>query len=71
MQETPIEKLMPTLVAQLKSGVELKKLLAAGALANVRTFGGEDYVGFHTVMALRPRCTWRTNCPPSCSRCRC
>ncbi len=54
MQDTPIDKLMPTLVAQLKSGVELKKLLAAGALANARTFGGEDYVGFHTVMALAP-----------------
>jgi hypothetical protein len=54
MQDTPIERLLPTLVGQLKSGVELKKLLAAGALANARTFGGEDYVGFHTMMALAP-----------------
>ena len=54
MQDTPIEKLMPTLVAKLQSGVELKKLLAAGALANARTFGGEDYIGFHTIMALAP-----------------
>ena len=54
MQDTPIEKLMPTLVSQLKSGVELRRLLAAGALANARTFGGEDYVGFHTMMALAP-----------------
>src|SRR6185437_11678569 len=28
--------------------------LAAGALANARTFGGEDYIGFHTMMALAP-----------------
>lgn len=54
MQDTPIERLMPALVGQLKSGVELRKLLAAGALANARTFGGEDYVGFHTMMALAP-----------------
>ena len=54
MQDTPIERLMPTLVKQLKTGVELKRLLAAGALANARTFGGEDYIGFHTMMALAP-----------------
>ncbi|HET6249691.1 MAG TPA: hypothetical protein VFE47_18525 [Tepidisphaeraceae bacterium] len=54
MQDTPIERLMPTLVTKLKSGVELRTLLAAGALANARTFGGEDYVGFHTMMALAP-----------------
>ena len=28
--------------------------MAAAALANARTFGGEDYVGFHTMMALAP-----------------
>ncbi len=54
MQETPIEKLMPALVGQLKSGVELKRLVAAGALSNARTFGGEDYIGFHTMMAMAP-----------------
>jgi hypothetical protein len=54
MQETPIDRLIPTLVGQLKSGVELRRLIAAGALANARTFGGEDYVGFHTMMALAP-----------------
>src|SRR5213082_3520619 len=27
---------------------------AVAALANARTFGGEDYVGFHTMMALAP-----------------
>ena len=29
-------------------------MVAAAALANARTFGGEDYVGFHTMMALAP-----------------
>ena len=54
MQETPIERLMPTLIDHLRRGTELQTLLAAGALANARTFGGEDYVGFHTMMALAP-----------------
>ena len=54
MQETPANKLLPTLVERLNSGTELKQLVAAAALANARTFGGEDYVGYHTMMALSP-----------------
>ncbi len=54
MQETPANKLLPALVGQLKSGTDLRRLTAAAALANARTFGGEDYVGFHTMMALAP-----------------
>ena len=54
MQETPAPKLLPILVEKLRSGTELRQLVAAGALANARTFGGEDYVGFHTMMALAP-----------------
>lgn len=54
MQETPATKLLPALTAKLSSGTDLRKLVAAGALANARTFGGEDYVGFHTMMALAP-----------------
>src|SRR6266404_3003406 len=54
MQETPANRLLPLLVEQLNSGVELRRLVAAAALANARTFGGEDYVGFHTMMALAP-----------------
>ncbi len=54
MQETPVSKLQPALAAKLKDGVPLKKLVAAGVLANARTFGGEDYIGFHTLMALHP-----------------
>ena len=54
MQETPVNKLLPVLVGKLKGGATLKQLVAAAALANARTFGGEDYVGFHTLMALSP-----------------
>src|SRR5438132_3064970 len=54
MQETPPAKLQPMLVDRLQDGMELKELVAAAALANARTFGGEDYVGFHTMMALHP-----------------
>jgi hypothetical protein len=54
MQETPVNKLLPALADQLKAGADLRQLVAAAALANARTFGGEDYVGFHTMMALAP-----------------
>jgi hypothetical protein len=54
MEETPAGKLMPVLVEKLRAGTELKQLVAAAALANARNFGGEDYVGFHTLMALAP-----------------
>src|SRR5438309_3890139 len=55
MQETPVNRLLPALVEQLRSRqADLRRLTAAAALANARTFGGEDYVGFHTMMALAP-----------------
>lgn len=55
LQETPPEKLQPILVDKLNSGeAGLTRLIAAAALANAETFGGEDYVGFHTEMALMP-----------------
>jgi hypothetical protein len=54
MQETPLEKLQPLLVGKLRGGTELRTLIAAGALANARTFAGQDYIGFHTFMALAP-----------------
>ncbi|MBN8249873.1 MAG: helix-turn-helix domain-containing protein [Verrucomicrobia bacterium] len=54
MQETPADRLLPLLAARLRSGTDLRQLVAAGALANARTFGGEDYVGFHTLMAISP-----------------
>ena len=54
MQDSSPEKLQPLLVDKIKSGTGLKTLIAAGALANARSFGGHDYVGFHTAMALMP-----------------
>ncbi len=55
MQETPPAKLQPILLKKLKArDVTLKRLTAAGALANAETFGGQDYVGFHTAMAFLP-----------------
>src|SRR5438445_12276336 len=54
MQETPADKLLPALAGKIKAGTDLKRLITAGALANARTFGGEDYVGFHTMVALAP-----------------
>src|SRR5262245_61233447 len=50
MQETPLDKFLPAMVDQLRSGKTLAQLISAGALANARTFGGEDYIGFHTMM---------------------
>ena len=54
MQDTPAPKLLPLLVERMKNGTDLKTLVAAGALANARSFAGEDYVGYHTLMALAP-----------------
>jgi len=54
MQSTPADKVLPKLVGKLNSGTSLRDLVAAAACANARAFGGEDYVGFHTLMALAP-----------------
>lgn len=55
MQETPIAGLQPLLVDMVKGGkVDLKQLVAAAALANARTFGGDDYIGFHAMFSLMP-----------------
>jgi hypothetical protein len=54
LQETPLSRLQSTLVEKLRDGLPLKTLVSAAALANARTFGGEDYIGFHTFMALAP-----------------
>src|SRR5262249_43109787 len=54
MQDTSAEKLLPILVDKLKAGTDLGTLVAAAALANARTFGGNDYTGYHAFMALVP-----------------
>lgn len=55
MRNTPADTLQPMLAEMiLKGQTDLRKLTAAGALANALTFGGCDYVGFHTAMAMLP-----------------
>jgi hypothetical protein len=54
IQQTPTQNLLPALHTELTNGVSLKELIAAGALANARAFGGQDYNGYHSFMALCP-----------------
>lgn len=54
LQETPLNKLQAEIVSRHRKGESSKRFIAAAALANARTFGGEDYIGFHTFMALAP-----------------
>ncbi len=54
IQQTPTKDLLPALAKQLGNGTSLKELIAAGALANARAFGGQDYNGYHSFMALCP-----------------
>src|SRR5262245_35673226 len=54
MQETPADKLMSLAVKKLQGGTELRTLVSAAALANARAFGGHNYDGYHTFMALAP-----------------
>jgi hypothetical protein len=54
MQETPADALMPILVQKLRSGTPLADLVGAGALANARAYGGTNYNGYHTLMAMMP-----------------
>lgn len=55
MEETPIAKLQAAVLKKYKDGeATLRDLVAAAALANARTFGGEDYDGFHAMFALKP-----------------
>jgi hypothetical protein len=54
LQETPPDKMLPAAVEKLNAGTDLKTMVTAAALANARAFGGEDYIGYHTLMALPP-----------------
>jgi hypothetical protein len=54
MQDTPADTLLPLVVGRLQSGTDLRTIVAAAALANARTFGGHNYDGYHTFMALAP-----------------
>ena len=55
LQNTDVKHLQPILVKKLQAGeANLKQLIAAASLANAESFGGVDYVGFHTEMSLLP-----------------
>jgi hypothetical protein len=54
MQETPADRLLPAVVELINAGTDLRQLVAAAALANARTFGGQNYDGYHAIMALAP-----------------
>ena len=54
MQETPAPRVLTGVVERMRNGTSLRDVVAAAALANARTFGGEDYIGFHTLMAIAP-----------------
>jgi hypothetical protein len=54
MQETPADRLLPAIWERIKAGTDLRQLVSAAALANARTFGGQDYDGYHAIMALAP-----------------
>ncbi|MCG8651840.1 MAG: hypothetical protein MI861_18520 [Pirellulales bacterium] len=65
MQETPLNRLQSVLVEKINGGADLSTLVAAGTLANARTFGGHDYIGFHTFMALAPALEMASELPTS------
>jgi hypothetical protein len=62
IQDTPADRLLPLLVQRINDGADLKTLIAAGALANARTFGGQDYTGYHALMALVPAYEMAQDC---------
>lgn len=63
LQSTSLDKILPKVVSMLKAGTSLRDFVAAAALANGRAFGGEDYIGFHTLMALRPALSMAEDLP--------
>lgn len=55
IRNTPAPQLQPMVARLILQGqTNLAQLTAANALANAVTFGGCDYVGFHTAMAMLP-----------------
>jgi hypothetical protein len=55
LTEINLAELQPRLVKMWRAGeVTPESLIAAGSLANARAFGGQDYVGYHVLMALVP-----------------
>ena len=65
MEDTPADKLVPILVDKLNGGTSVDELVAAGALANARTFGGLHYEGHHCFAALLPSLQMSRELPPA------
>jgi hypothetical protein len=63
MQDTPADQLLPAVVERMKGGTDIREIVAAAALANARTFGGQDYDGYHALMALMPAYQMSTEMP--------
>ena len=70
MQETPVDRFLPAVVERIKAGADLRQLVAAAALANARTFGGQDYDGYHAIMALVPSYHMACELPERSGPCR-
>jgi len=54
LKETAPNKLLLLLIERHRTGTHLWQIVATAALANARTIGGDNYVGFHTLMRLTP-----------------
>lgn len=54
LQETPADALLPLVVQKLRGGTPLADVVGAAALANARAYGGTNYNGYHTLMAMMP-----------------
>ena len=54
MEESSPDQLFDKVTAAVQSGTSLRQLISAAALANARAFGGQDYEGYHAMMALAP-----------------
>ena len=54
LQATPADALLPLVVQKLRGGTPLADVVGAAALANARAYGGTNYNGYHTLMAMMP-----------------
>ena len=63
MEQTPADRLLPILADRVRQGADLRQFIAAAALANARAFGGQDYDGYHAIMALAPSYQMATEMP--------
>jgi hypothetical protein len=54
MQATSADQLMSIVIDRIQCGTGLREIVASAALANARAFGGQDYEGYHALMALAP-----------------